>query len=268
MFFKRTDHLTTNLTSYDFVKCVTLIFMLIDHTGAFFIPDDPWWRVFGRLGFPAWFFLAGFSDSRSVSKELWIGAAILIAVTMILGMNIFALNALVSYICIRIFMTPHYQRYFSSWELLLYVTFAMTLLAYPTNHIFEYGTLAFMVAMMGYATRHKDDISIGKSGRIVFFSAVIIATSIIEINLFNFDMEQGLTCVALLSVAAVILFHFKRAEYPQLTQQFPKPLTSLIQFCGRYTLEIYVIHLVLVRTYVFFFMNDGRFEFMEPRIGF
>ena len=267
MFFKRTDNLTSNLTSYDFLKCVTVIFMMIDHTGAFFLTDEPWWRVFGRLGFPAFFFLAGYTNNRSVSKELWMGAAILIFVSALFGMNIFALNALVSYICIRVFMTPHYQRYFAGWELLLYATVAFILLAYPTNHLFEYGTMAFMIAMMGYATRHKDDISIGRILRIIFFATVVIAVSVIENITFRFDGLLGWACFGLLSVMAIILFNFKAAEYPRLTKALPKPITWLIQFCGRYTLEIYVIHLTLIKAYIFFFMNDGRFEWFEPKIG-
>lgn len=268
MFFKRTDNLTSHLTSYDFLKFITVIFMLIDHTGAFFLTDELWLRVFGRLGFPAWFFLAGYSNSKSVSRDIWIGAAILIATTIIFGMNVFSLNALVSFIAIRICMTHFYEKYFASWELLIYVTAFMLLIALPTNYIFEYGTLAFLFAMMGFATRHKDKISIGQKGRILFFAVVIFSASYLQKLTFSFDILQWGVCLSLFIIASFVFFHFKSVEYPVITQKTPKALRAFIQFGGRYSMEIYVIHLFLIKAYLFFFMNDGRFEFMTPKFDF
>ena len=80
MFFAKRDNLPLNLTSYDVVKCLTLLFMLVDHVGAFFLTDELWWRVAGRLGFPVWFFLAGYLPvEKKISQELWVGAALLIS---------------------------------------------------------------------------------------------------------------------------------------------------------------------------------------------
>lgn len=266
MFFKRTDHLTSNLTSYDFLKCITVLFMFTDHIGAYFIQDEIWWRVIGRLGFPAWFFLAGYSNSRSISPTLWFGAAVLFFESMILGEYLFPANALVSFICIRIFMTPHYKNYFKGWEILLYSTVAFMILSVPTGYVFEYGTLAFMFAMFGYAVRHKEDLGIGRKVRILFCATVAVSVALIESHIFHFDAAQTLVCVILISAMSLVMYHFKQAEYPALTAKLPSFLTTIIQFGGRYTMDIYVIHLFLIKIYMFCMDKQGQLEWFSPTI--
>ena len=41
--------LPRELTSYDFLKTFAVVFMVIDHAGFFFFPDNDWMRVAGRL---------------------------------------------------------------------------------------------------------------------------------------------------------------------------------------------------------------------------
>jgi hypothetical protein len=266
MFFKRTDNLTHNLTSYDLLKCVTVLFMFADHIGAFFIQDEMWWRVVGRLGFPAWFFLAGYSKSRAITPNLWFGAAILFFESAMFGEYLFPMNALVSFICIRIFMGHYYRIYFAGWEFLLYATIAFLILAVPTGYIFEYGTLAFLFAMFGYAVRNSEELGIGKKVRILFCATVAISVALLESVIFTFDTIQTIACVGLIGAMSVVLFNFKRAEYPSMTEKLPKPLTAIIQFGGRYTLEIYVIHLFFIKIYMFFTAPEGTFEWFSPTI--
>lgn len=266
MFFKRTDNLTTNLTSYDFLKFATVLFMFADHIGAFFIPEDVWWRVLGRLGFPAWFFLAGYSKSREVSATLWVGAGILCFESYMFGGYMFPANALVSFICIRVFMAHYYKYYFAGWEGLLYCTVAFLLLAVPTGYIFEYGTLAFMFAMFGYAVRNKNELGIGNKIRILFCATVAVSVGFLQSYIFKFDFPQSMACVGLICAMSLVMFHFKRAEYPSLTEKLPRPLTALVQFGGRYTLEIYVIHLVAIKTYMFFVLHAGETKWFSPSL--
>jgi hypothetical protein len=264
MFFKRTDNLTSNLTSYDLVKCMTVLFMFADHIGAYFIPEQLWWRVAGRLGFPAWFFLAGYSKSKGISTDLWIGAGILTFGNIMFGEYMFPANALVSFICIRIFMSHSYQIYFKNWEILLYATVAFAIMALPTNYLFEYGTLAFLLALFGYSARRKDELTITKNIRILFCVTVAITAAVVQIMTFGFNFWQGAVCTVTLSAMCFLFYHFKSAEYPELTQTLPKPVTVLIQFGGRYTLEIYVIHLMLIKIYLFWADKIGHYHWFSP----
>jgi len=263
MFFKRTDNLTTNLTSYDFLKFLTLSFMIVDHIGAFFFPEELWWRVIGRLGFPAWFFLAGYSKGHQIGQTLWIGAALLIASNVAFGQYMFPMNALVSFICIRLLMTHYYRAVFANWEILIYVCVAFLALSLPTNYLFEYGTLVFLMAMFGYAVRNKDDLRIGKFGRIVFCIFATFSVILLQVVTFAFSVEQSILCTVLLSLASVILFFFKADEYPELTKKMPSFITSIIQFGGRYTLEVYVFHLMAIKAYLLY-KDYGHYLPFEP----
>ncbi len=265
MFFKRTDNLPLNLTSYDLVKCATVIFMLIDHVGAFFLPEYTWLRVVGRLGFPAWFFLAGYSKSKEIGQTLWVGALLLVSGNMVFGQYVFPANALVSYMCIRFFMSHSYARMFSNWEMLLYATLALFLLSIPTNFMFEYGTLAFLFAMFGYAVRNKDELGVGNIVRTFFCGIVVVGGSLFQTITFGFDDTQSIVCLVEFSVMGLVLYFFSQAEFPKLTAALPNAVNAVIRFGGRYTLEIYVFHLLAIKAYLLY-ANYGFYKWFTPTL--
>lgn len=265
MFFAKRDEISPSLTSYDFIKCATVLFMFVDHIGAFFLPEYTWLRVIGRLGFPAWFFLAGYSKSREVSPTLWVGALLLVSGNMVMGQYIFPANALVSYICIRLFMSNIYVRSFSNWEMLLYATVALFFLSVPTNFMFEYGTMAFLFAMFGYAVRNKNELGINNIVRIVFCAFVAISVSFLQALLFGFDKIQSAVCIAEICGVSLLLFFFRQKEFPKLTAVLPSCVTAVIQFGGRYTLEIYVFHLLMIKAYLLY-AHYGVYTWFHPTI--
>ena len=58
-------------SSYDFIKFVAVVLMVIDHIGYYFFPYDLMWRSFGRMCVPIWLFLAGYAKPSDVfPKEL------------------------------------------------------------------------------------------------------------------------------------------------------------------------------------------------------
>ena len=55
----------------DWLKTAAIVLVLIDHVGYFFIDDDHWWSVFGRMAAPSFFFLIGYAHTRAVPLQ-WI----------------------------------------------------------------------------------------------------------------------------------------------------------------------------------------------------
>lgn len=263
MFFKRTDNLTSNLTSYDFLKFVALIFMLCDHVGAFFIPDEPWLRAIGRLSFPIFFFLAGYASDSKIKTDIIWGAMILIVGGAILGSYSFPLNALVSYILVKMFIRVSAEKTFSGWEPLLYMVAALMFLIWPTNQLFEYGSFAILLGMMGYAVRHSDKIHIKRWMKILLFTVSILSMSIGQIIFHRFDMVKGIFCIGGFSIMGYILYHFRYIEYPKLTNMLTAPVSKIIQFGGRYTLELYVFHLLAIKAYLLY-ANYGHYNWFSP----
>lgn len=60
------------LTSFD-LKCIAVISMTIDHTGAVLFPSEYWLRCLGRIAFPIFCFLIveGFYHTRNLNRYLW-----------------------------------------------------------------------------------------------------------------------------------------------------------------------------------------------------
>jgi hypothetical protein len=263
MFFRRTDNLPSTLTSYDLLKFATVIFMLVAHLGAFFFLDETWWRVLGRLGFPAWFFLAGYSRGKEVGQTLWVGALLLVSANMVLGQYMLPANALVSYIAIRIFMTPSYKKCFSNWEILIYASVALVFLSVPTNFMFEYGTMAFLFAMFGYAVRNKDDLGVSNPVRVAFCIFTVLVVGGMQTLLFGMDIIQSIVCMIEFIAVGFILFNFKSLEFPKITAALPNAVNDVIRFGGRYTLEIYVFHLIAIKMYLLY-ANYGFYKWFTP----
>jgi hypothetical protein len=58
----------------DWLKTAAIILVTVDHIGHFFMENDRWWSVFGRLAAPAFFFLLGYAQTRTVPLPwIWLG---------------------------------------------------------------------------------------------------------------------------------------------------------------------------------------------------
>ena len=139
--------MSKNITSYDLLKTFAVIFMVVDHIGMYFFPDDLWWRAAGRACVPVWFFLVGYARGRDLSPKILIGAALLLVANFLAGMPIFPLNVLVTIILIRLILNPLMTttlsvtgREFWPMAMLLF------LLAIPTMLITEYGPQALILS--------------------------------------------------------------------------------------------------------------------------
>ena len=151
--------LPLDLTSYDLLKAIAVVIMIVDHIGMYFFPDDLWWRSIGRIGFPVWFFLVGHASGRDIPTKLWGGALLLVAGDIIVGKSLFALNALVTIIIIRLIIDPVMRISLKSQWVLWSLAALLTLLIVPSGFISEYGTMGLITAIYGYMVRHKAKIN-------------------------------------------------------------------------------------------------------------
>lgn len=265
MFFPKRNDLPSVLTSYDFIKFATLFFMFVDHIGAYIYPDELWWRVLGRMGFPAWFFLAGYARGRDISKPLIIGTILLIIPGIILGQYILPINALGTIILIRLLIDKIATQAFKSEEQLIYTTFILFILGFATTLLFEYGTHAFLLALFGYAIRNKETLNLSKYTHSIFCAVVAVSITWAQIFQFGFDFWQSIGCWVGMLFFSIILYRFEPKEYPKISELLPKFITKTIAFGGRYTLELYVIHLIILKVILYMSYPD-KFELFMPRL--
>jgi len=250
-----TKPLPKDLTSYDLLKTLAVVLMIIDHAGYFFFPDDNWWRVAGRLCVPMWFFLIGYAQSRDLSPRLWIGAGILIVTSIVCGHYLFPLSILATMIVIRFIIDP-----FMRWALHSDFRFWLAgvllfLLILPTNFIAEYGSQGLLLAMFGYLARNYQ--ALGRKHDFVVNYALFMLFAFTIPQFFLHGLSTTQFYVLFIGSALVLygLYNFRPAV---IARKIPASLTKILQFTGRRTLEIYVAHIVLFQA-VALLSGDERF---------
>lgn len=239
--------LPKELTSYDFVKTFAILTMVIDHIGYYFFPELEVLRAIGRASLPAWLFLIGFARTRDVDFWLIAGAIVLVWANIAAGMSVFPLNILVTIIITRMLIDWLAFAAFRKSSDTIMMSLALILLALPSLALLEYGTLAFYYALIGYAIRHRAELPTGEKALNFFNLAGIIMYAYYQIMLFNFGTLNFLITFILAVGLSVYLLSFRRTLYRKATNDWPDPVVGFFKICGRYTLIIYVGHLVLFK---------------------
>lgn len=235
------------ITSYDLLKALAVVLMLVDHVGYYFYPDELWLRVIGRFCVPVWLFLVGYARTRELDPRFLIGGLMLVATGFVAGMPVFPLNILFTILALRLVMDFVAERMVTRdggrhlWPLAVLAA----LITLPTMLFVEYGTLAILLMLCGWMVRNRD--SMADDNRIrPFFVFTVMAFAVTQSLQFGFSGPQfAALAVGTLAVFAVLSL-FRPVEYPRLTRVLG-PGAGVVRLLGRRTLEIYVLHLILFR---------------------
>ncbi|MCB2081791.1 MAG: hypothetical protein KDD76_04075, partial [Rickettsiales bacterium] len=140
------------LNRYDLIKVLAITTMVIDHIGHFFFPEMTTLRAVGRMAFPCFLFLVGWSGRWKVTSELLIMACFFEWARYMLGYGLAPLNILWSIIIVRWCMAV-----LERWQWLDDHAWGVFLLGviwwYPANIVLEYGSLGLLFALAGYYVR-------------------------------------------------------------------------------------------------------------------
>ena len=268
IFEKRNKVLPTNLTSYDLLKTIAIILMIIDHVGHYFFPDVTWLRILGRLCVPIWFFLIGYARTRDIPFRIILGLGILLGANLIAGEKFFPLSILLTLMIGRYYIDAWMGAVFRGGEALAGLFFMLALLGAPTAIAFEYGTFGLLFTVFGAMCRYRQerpDLMPENHNKQFFFFT--LASFLLFIGVQSAPMEvltgwhfRGL--VAGMAGVYFILNRFQPVELPTITARLPKFVVNILQFTGRRTLEIYVAHLVAFKLAAMYYMPE-RFQFLQ-----
>src|SRR6478735_6508720 len=101
-YVKRSTSPAPPVDNADWVKTIAIISVSIGHIGHFFMADDHWWAVFGRLAAPTFFFLIGYAETRTVPPYwIWLGILLTLLEASNASWSWVALNILLSFALIR-----------------------------------------------------------------------------------------------------------------------------------------------------------------------
>ncbi|MCB9990915.1 MAG: hypothetical protein H6867_06000 [Rhodospirillales bacterium] len=255
--------LPKEITSYDLLKTFAVVLMVIDHVGYYFYDDQDWWRVFGRMCVPAWFFLIGYARSRDIGRKMWVGAGMLVAGDILFGVSIFPLNILATMIAIRLVLDGFMERALRTSSTFWAMVTILFFLIVPTGMLVEYGTQGLLMAIVGYFARNREEIRARyKDLTNTYFIFAFFSYIAMQSFLFGFDEVQFYTLAAGCAAVMGALYVFRPMTFPRLTAVLPGVFVWLLQFTGRRTLEIYVAHLLLFK-FMGFLIDPGRFAFLD-----
>lgn len=222
--------------------------MVIDHLGAYFFPDIATFRIIGRLSAPIWLFLIGFAKSREISIEMIIGAFILAGTHTLAEGSPLPLCILVTIMLVRATLDGLMRFMNGSSQNLYIAVILLTVIGMFTVALFEYGTAAYLAAVIGYFCRRRKLLP--RSRLIAIMLSCAAGYIFVQIFTFSFkSLTDGLIAGAGILAVFWLLLDFK----PQIFPAIQGIGAEILMFCGRQTLLIYVAHLAafqLIAEYV------------------
>jgi hypothetical protein len=235
-------HTARPFNNWDAVKLVALLLMFIDHSGAFFLREEPyeWLRGIGRGSAPIFMFLAGYAASYRFKWDLFILAALMTVSDTILAGHIRTQNILVTILVTRMILhwwdakgkviAHPYQ-----W---LIGAFAWVI----TIILTQYGSLCFMFALCGYVKRRREFYSKQLADRMLVLTFVCFAL----VSQFTFNFVWTST-IAMLPVLCLVCWMLSAMELRTLdTSRVPAPVIWAGKQLSAYSGYIYALHLIVL----------------------
>lgn len=238
--------LPQQLTSYDFLKSFALITMVIDHIGYYFFPDQAEWRIIGRMSMPVWMFLIGYAQNRDI-KFITLGAGVLLLSNVALGLSIFPLDILFTIIFIRLLIGWFAKFIAINVACLFGLLVILASLTLSTYHYFDYGTAAFMYAVLGYIVRRQ--VMLGFSNAIIMASTtmIFIVNVVFQQTIKSFEILEFIAMVVGMGGVSYLLLYFTPKIYSDLTSRIPNILIWVIKIMGRKTLLLYILQMLFFK---------------------
>jgi hypothetical protein len=247
----------------DWLKTVAIILVAVDHTGYFFIEDADWWSVFGRMAAPVFFFLLGYSQSRTVPLR-WIGLGVILTLldSWNTGWAWVAPNILLSLALIRI-VRPYAQIFLQHHGWAVFALFISALIAVlpRASNIVDYGAEGWLWALFGLCQRmyvngnstaevdHTAQSPVipahamtQNMGLMRLLAGIVAAVVYVWQEQMEFSFSQVHFAVFIFGVGILSLSLCLFLRGPSRIQP-QESIAGALRFIGRYTLEIYAIQL-------------------------
>jgi hypothetical protein len=224
-----TRRLARPANTYDLLKSIAVLTMLVDHVGLYLVPEAGWLRVVGRTAFPLFLFLVGYSGHTGTEKRLLLSAGGVSVLDYLVSGSLFPLNVLWAIALTRWVLGRwgYQQVLLQSVPLVLGWGLSVPLLAY--------GTSAVLLGALGAWARHHGETPSPRFIIVVWFFVSLHTLS--QLVSFPFDAVQKMGVVVVGIGVAYTLSHFALRLVV---------LPPLLLWVSRYALELYVLHLIML----------------------
>lgn len=233
--------------SYDLLKFLAIFTMVIDHIGYFFFPDIEGFSIIGRLAYPLFLFLVGYSNNFKTSWTLFfLGAFIEVVEHSIISHE----KALALNILLGIFFTRLIFKYLKKIKWLnsergFEILFVSSLFFLPTALFFEYGTLSILFAYSGWLLKNRKSDK-EYQNYLIFTALTLTLNLIVQKSIFfsEYSSSFSLGFVGISIILFIILYDFRVGD---LEIKIPTPFNVIFLFVARNSLVIYYTHFIIFR---------------------
>lgn len=225
--------------------------MLIGHVFYYFMPDNNWARVPDRIMVPVFLVSIGYNSGHPVSRLLIFSTLLLCAVDFTI-MQEYQVNVLGTIILLRYTIEPLAQFLLKNRILFWGAHVLFVALFQITDIFFEYGTLAYIMAMAGWINKNGE----GVSGKIIkpseYFIVITIIFIITQQIVFGFSHLQTFVMACGLSITMYLLFNMRTMLMNTIRHKPKDFIGRFCKFLGHRSLEIYVIHILLFQAILYY----------------
>jgi hypothetical protein len=226
------------LNSYDLLKALAIITMIIDHIGLLFLQDIEMLRAIGRISLPLFAFCVGYNQKYSFDKTLAVLAVISCLASLVLWPHlkyfirgsILKASILPSIIIIRISM-QFLSKILNDYSAPIVIIILWALLDWSYG-LFQYGTLGIIIAICGYLCALPNKLHFYK----VFLAANLLLYFVCQGVMFGFNQKE-LVVLLMEYLLLMVLFANFSIKPIKIYHKF----TLSLLFLSRYSLIIYLI---------------------------
>jgi len=243
----------------DWLKTVAIIATAVGHIGYFFVDNDDWYSVIGRLAAPILFFFLGYGQTRTVPLYwLWLGVILTVLDSWNDDWSWVAPNILLSFALIRI-ARPYVQILLErhGWAAFAVLVGVLVAVLPVAAKLADYGAEGWLGALFGLCQRRyldgRSEVAAGTpsqsahettqtAGLMRLMACAIAAVVYVwqEQKEFSFPQIHLAVFIIITAAASISLCFFRRG--PSRIQP-PEMMGGVLRFIGRHTLEIYAVQL-------------------------
>lgn len=239
----------SDINTHDALKFLAVVIMTIDHLGAYLYPEMLWFRAIGRITFPVWFFLVGYSKSQKFDTYFILLAVFVQYVHIGTFYPVFPMNALFSIIVCRFFIRALMAK---DSLFILRVGLALVFvgfipLAYDGSaKLFEYGIIALQYALMGRIIRMRNDGE-NVDSRFAWVYTALICFYFVFIQMATFELNNNHVVFVAVGTSIVMMYLGNYRLKPVACLSSLGGVSVAIKFLSRYSLEYYALHRPLMQ---------------------
>jgi len=235
------------VNSHDLLKVFAISVMVVDHAGKFFVDDNVWMRVVGRMAAPLFFFLVGYSGSYRFKSQILILGVALSTISFLTSTQngldrILPLNILLSFVLIKLILDKFDPATQTS-DFLVFVLVFLMVVSFPTYaFMVEYGSLGLCYAIGARLLSQHHPLArfwICTTVGIHFLFemvAVLIWNSAAPASI----LPYAIPCLAALFGANLAIFLNYRSRTFDIKYAW---IRLPVIYVSRYSLQIYFFHL-------------------------